>query len=495
MKPQPLEIDGISAGFETLRSYSGLQESRAWVMHPGDRTELGEIFRHAREQGRRITFRAGGRSFDGQSLGDDVVVSMSRFNEVSVSDDTVTVGAGATWGQILAVLQEHGRVPAVVVTTHLASAGGTMSGNCLSRFSAAYGKEGTCVRSFELMTPDETVHVCSRPAGPPATLEDELFLGTIGGLGYLGAVLSITYETLPAPKVAPTVVQTEVGHIRGLENHAERYVDLVYDTTAQRSTPLDETLPDAVYSAVSVAVDGETRALVFRSTLRGAATGKPLLIYRPEHWLRVPVELLFRFRAFNRLIWWLNVEVLHRRRKCYVNALGDFTFFMDGNGRAKRTAAALRVDLKTLQQTFVIPSVFTSPEGLARTKTRLASWLRTAAQVFEAHGIAPTFQDVLWLPHDHAFPLSTTATSGGFAVSYAFDSSLGRRVEAAERALRRLSTLVRDYGGRVYLVKNVYADRSDLRAMYGDGIRRFRALKDRVDPSGTLRNAFFDEKF
>ena len=50
-------------------------------------------------------------------------------------------------------------------------------------------------------------------------------------------------------------------------------------------------------------------------------------------------------------------------------------------------------------------------------------------------------------------------------------------------------------GGRVHLVKNVEADRSDLRQMHGDAAAEFRALKRKHDPHGLFKNAFFSRIF
>jgi hypothetical protein len=44
-------------------------------------------------------------------------------------------------------------------------------------------------------------------------------------------------------------------------------------------------------------------------------------------------------------------------------------------------------------------------------------------------------------------------------------------------------------------VKGVYADRDDLRAMYGDAAGEFLKLKRRYDPKFILRNEFFDGIF
>ena len=153
---------------EKLSCYSGLYASQAEVRTPTDVDELRAIFAEAREAGRRVTFRAGGHSFDGQSLGEDLVVSMLGMNSIEVLDDgLVRVGPRATWGAIIETLKPLGMVPAVTVTTENATAGGTLSGDCLSRFSPSYGKEGEWIQGFELLTPEgERLHAAGE--GPSA---------------------------------------------------------------------------------------------------------------------------------------------------------------------------------------------------------------------------------------------------------------------------------------------------------------------------------------
>ena len=46
--------------------------------------------------------------------------------EPDVQNERVSVGPGATWGDILGALEPHGLVPAVTVTTAHATAGGTL---------------------------------------------------------------------------------------------------------------------------------------------------------------------------------------------------------------------------------------------------------------------------------------------------------------------------------------------------------------------------------
>ena len=142
---------------ELVGCYTGLYEAHASVVRPKDVEEVREVFRFARASGRKVTMRGGGHSFDAQPIGDDLVVSTERLNSIELlDDDRVRVGPGATWGEIFAATQPHGLVPAGTVTTEHATPGGTLSADCLSRFSMAYGKEGTRADSFELSPPKES---------------------------------------------------------------------------------------------------------------------------------------------------------------------------------------------------------------------------------------------------------------------------------------------------------------------------------------------------
>ena len=94
-------LPGIAGGEEKLGCYSRLYTSSAQVLEPASVDELRQIFDLARKEKRRVTFRAGGHSFDAQALGDDLVVSMLRFNEIEVLADErkVRVGAGRQLGR------------------------------------------------------------------------------------------------------------------------------------------------------------------------------------------------------------------------------------------------------------------------------------------------------------------------------------------------------------------------------------------------------------
>ena len=505
-------LRGIPSQEERLGCYSGRFRADAHLFTPGSRDELRRIFAYAAENGRRVTLRAGAHSFDAQALGDDIVVSMARFDgiEVDPAANRVVVGPGATWGAIVAALKQHGKVPYATVTTEHATAGGTLSGDCLSRFSPAYGKEGTHVESFEVMLPTGEVVDCRRPpegvAWDERTREERLFLGTIGGLGYLGAVLSITYSVLPVGDTHEIGVRTTVRKAKTFADLAARLVPVTQQACVEHSTPADPRLHDAIYSAMYARRARSPRVLIMTSSYAtDRDSGDPaMLLFKKPGVPRVLVEWLIRWRWFNALLWWFAFRHGFKDGRTYDNTLEGFAFFMDGNALAKRLAARAQVHLQTLQQTFVVPvdlgtDAERTPEEqeayLADAREPLARWLEHAQQVFEHHKLIPTFHDVLFLPQDLEFPLSATSRSAGFAVSYAFETR-GRRLDAVVPVFEKLADdLWRKHGGRVYLVKNVCAKPAVLKEMYGEDARRFFALKREVDPAGILRNGFLEGTF
>ena len=471
-------FDRICREVRELESYSGLESAHRVVFLPKDKDELRAVFRYAKRFGRRITLHAGGHSFDAQAMGDDLVVSLERLDSVLPNPDgTVVVGPGATWRRIFEQLVPLGMVPASTVTTRHATAAGTLSGNCLSRFSPVWGKEGEHVLSFLLMTPDGMEHLCTRP--PPNkprgrwNRRERLFMAAIGGLGYIGAFLEITFQAVvdvPRPIRVKTTTETFQG-FDGLEDRLLKPVPPVPD-------PRKGHLADAVYAAVPGAGDQE-QFVLFKSSYT-TDNGPPLILYEPDLCIRPVVEWLMRNPSCNDLIWAVAFGFFGLRLT-YVNSLEDYTFFMDGNVKAKEWARWFGVRLKTLQQTFLVPV------------GRLAEWMLHASDVFQTLKVTPTLQDVMYLPQDRPFYLSSTARASGFAVSYAFDTSEEDELMRVTEAFVELSdTLHDEFGGRVYLVKNVRANRATIQEMYDKDLPDFRAVKDDADPEGILRNGFYD---
>jgi decaprenylphospho-beta-D-ribofuranose 2-oxidase len=495
-------LSDIPSTEEELGCYSGLYSTRARVLVPSDLEQLRRIFAYAREAGRRMTLRAGAHSFDGQALGDDLVVSMIRLDSIEVlPNDRVRVGPGATWGAILAELEPLGIVPAVTVTTEHATAGGTLSGDCLSRFSPAYGKEGKWIESLDLLTTEGELLHCTPPREDTSpstwTREERAFCGVIGGLGYLGAAVAITYRVLSVGSSDGQIgVRTIVRKFDTFRDLAADLVPTARRTYLEDSDPRDPEKLDAIWSALDTRGDGSQSALFFTSAFTTSPDRRRMALHRPKLLMRVVVEWLMRVPFISRLLWRFYFRFLFRDGEEFIDDLEGFSFFMDGNARAKRIARRLGFTMRNCQQTFVVPSDPGAAGGWDRARDDLVEWLEYAHNFLLDRKLTPTLNDALFLPKDLPFPLSASAELPGFAVSYAFETSNEATLERVKEAFSELADdLWEKFGGRVYLVKNVFAKKTTLAAMYGDhGVEFFR-LKRELDPRGVLRDDFLERTF
>jgi decaprenylphospho-beta-D-ribofuranose 2-oxidase len=492
-------LPGIPCAREKVGCYTGLHEDQAWVLTPENVDQLRQVFTYARESGRRVTMRGAGHSFDAQPIGRDLVVSSLGLNSIELLDgDRVRVGPGARWGEIFAATEPHGLIPAITVTTENATAGGTLSADCLSRFSPAYGKEGTRVESFDLLTPDgELVH-CSAPAADAGwedlTREQRAFRGVIGGFGYLGAVVSITYRLLSVGETRGQIgVRTIARTYGSFDRLARDLLPATKQTYGEESDPNDPQKLDAIWSGLVRGRRSEW-TFMFTSAFTPDPDRRRLILHKPKAFYRVPYEWLMRVGWTSRLLWWLSFRIGFRHGE-YIDDVEGFTFFMDGNARAKRAGKRLGFSMRNIQQTFVLPFDPTS-DGWQAGHDALVEWLDAAESVLQRHGVRPTLLDVLFLPGDEPFLMSSTASGAGFAVSYAFETSRQSHLQGASDAFIELADLLWErFGGRVHLVKNVVASKETLAKMYGESAERFLALKRELDPAGILRNDFLERTF
>jgi decaprenylphospho-beta-D-ribofuranose 2-oxidase len=449
---------------QVLTTFGRLDRTYSEVFCPTSAEQLRQVLGDLQQ--RRLSFRGGGYSFDSQSLNDDVVVSLRRLNRILRTDEAsrqITAEPGVRWGEVVRHLRPLGLIPFSLVTTGQATVGGTASANCLSRCSPVYGKDGAHVESFQLVAPNGQVYKCSREENR------DLFYAAIGGFGYLGVITEITYNLLPIGD--RTRVETVLEKCDGFEELLP---------TLSRHTRSSEGW-DAVY-AVAFASGSGIRGLVLRSRYTAETRLRPLLIYRGDNPLRIPIEWLVRFPTISNLGWNLAFQFFLRENDRYVDDLLGYTFFVDGNRIAKEVAGRFGFNLTTIQQTFIIP------------EERAAAFLAEVSSRLRTNRLTPILFDILLIPADE-FLLSASRDLAGFAISIAFERLTLDQIAILRRTLEDLSEVCAQEGGRVHLVKNVYATPQQLARMYGPAMNEFLVLKKRLDPEGILRNAFFDRLF
>ncbi len=477
---------------KALTTYSG---QVVFARHRVARTE-DDLRRHileARAKGWRVSVRAGRMAFDTQALSDELVIQLEGFDRIGpVTNGAITVGANAPWGRILEATRKAGYVPFVMVSTERATAGGTLSSDCLSRFSPTCGKEGNHVERFRVMTLDGAILECSREANPA------LFSGVISGFGCLGIVLDVTYRLLEVG-FTDVVVETSFATFQGLSKLAHELVETVGDVRGSTSdlepTSLDAlrrtTANDARAVSAVVTLNPERSGFVMRSQYVDGATHPlaPSPFHQPKSFFQRLLQFLAIFWGPRHIGFWLTLHVYLRKPRTSVDRLAGFTFFEGGNDAVRRLLRGMTFPMGIRQQTFVVPLVPDDPEA---TKEKLTTFLEATEKALVSRGLDPTLIDVLYLPDDakEGFALSSNHDLSGYAVTLTFEDLWSTAFTKEDEALGELSTLCRQMGGRVHLVKNVFARAEDLSGMYAWGVDKLRALKAEYDPDHVLSSAF-----
>lgn len=504
-------------------SYDEVHHATAEIVRPRTLGELAKLLRDLSRspKKRRVTIRGGGQSLDAQALNDDLVIELEGPEFTAIGEPKedergpyVTAGAAARWGDVVAKVSARGYVPYSVVTTSQATVGGTLSADCLSRSSPVTGREGAHVRSFRIVTALGRPLVCRRDDPDPDMRE--LFNAAIGGYGYLGAIIEVTFDLCRGPKEwRPGVPIRALTHIMKLRvqnpsDYSSHFIRLREVSAAAmrhherpRRSALMAKCPDELASNPEIAWDAvssgywlsgdRNHGLLFRSRYvvglelnpcplyasnRGSLATFARVMYDPDA-AEIAEELTYA----------------NNRQGCYVDDLHHFLFFMESQfSPTKESANRVGFRLNTVQQTFVLPGPCAAPGAAGDGPTGARSVQQFLERARAADMIRPVIFDVLYLPSDDVL-LSANRGMCGYAVTLTYADRDGRVWARLSTQLRELSRLVVKLGGRVHLVKNVEADARDLYSMYGAAFDRFLQLKGRYDPEGILRNDFFDRVF
>jgi xylitol oxidase len=143
---------------------------------------------------RRVKALGSRHSFNDIADSPGDLISLARYAPEPVFDPahhTVTVGAGATYGQLGPALQQAGyALPNMASLPHISVVGACATAAHGS--GVALGNLATVVSALELVTADGSLLVLSRER------DGERFPGAVVGLGGLGVVTRLTLDLVPA---------------------------------------------------------------------------------------------------------------------------------------------------------------------------------------------------------------------------------------------------------------------------------------------------------
>lgn len=169
------------------------------VAYPRDDADIKAAILFARARQKHIVARSGGHQYSGMSSGGDatIVLAMDAFDTFNrVSDTAFDVGPAVPLTTLAANFHDqritipHGECPLVCIGGHAQTGG---FGHLLRSFGLALDY----VKAFTIVLADGTVRTVQRPAGAPATEDDELFWGVLGGnAGSFGIVINYRFECI-----------------------------------------------------------------------------------------------------------------------------------------------------------------------------------------------------------------------------------------------------------------------------------------------------------
>lgn len=489
----------VKTSTECVRSFGRCAAGTSVVYWPTTKDEVRDVFAAAKTSGRRVAVRAGGHSFDGQAVhdrddGKQIILSAEAFDLETIEFDpggktnTVRLGAGVPWGGFVAAairrardFNEPIRIPGSMQTGRKATAGGTLSGDCLSRFSGTVGKESRWIDSFRMLTTGGDCLDVNEASHP------DLFNAVIGGHGYIGFVTDVTYKLVSVDRAS--CARTAITRHTSFRELIAKQIELVQQATGS-SEPVAVSAAWFTDTIVDTPPPRRIKGGVFKSTYAKpsdpALPGFPLysgIDCDERYW----TELMARIDLLNLAIHEILFQVAGEDDGTFENDLIDFLFFMDGNTVAKEKFEKRHKpqQFPIVQQTFIVP-----PDRAEAFAENCEAKMRLP---FHAR---PTECDMLFVRSDDCY-MSGSYQLDGFAISLGFEpiAPEGCPPDNIPSLLYDLSRDCKSVGGRLHLVKNVYAEPDVFRAMFSPQIEIFEGIKRKYDPDLILQNPFSDKFF
>jgi FAD/FMN-containing dehydrogenase len=155
--------------------------------------DVARAVAYGQDEGLHVALRSGGHCFAGRSSTTGVVIDVSGMSELSVSDGTVTVGAGARLSDVYDTLAAYGRTIAAGCGPTVGIAGLALGGG-LGVLGRSHGLTSDQLVAARALLADGRIVDCDQQR------HADLFWALRGaGGGQFGAVTQLVLRTIPAP--------------------------------------------------------------------------------------------------------------------------------------------------------------------------------------------------------------------------------------------------------------------------------------------------------
>jgi FAD/FMN-containing dehydrogenase len=395
--------------------------------------------------------RGNGRSYGDPALNPAGTLSLlksNRFIDFDPASGMLTCEAGVLLEEVIDTFLPRGWFPPVTPGTKFVTIGGMIASNVHGKNHHLSGSFADHVDSLDLALADGRVVRCSRQEN------ESLFAATCGGMGLTGVILAARFRLMP---VETSFIRRETRHLRNL---------------AEAMDAFEETR-DWTYSVAWIDClargDALGRSLLFLGEHARVAELSieqrlsPLALPQ-KHSRTVPVDLpgfvqnRWSIGAFNALY--------YRVARPGTDILDYDRFFYPLDGILEWRRLYGRAGL--VQYQCVLPPA-ASRAGLTQMLKRIAD-----AGLGSFLGVLKLFgQQKSGLM---SFPME------GYTLALDFPASA-----KALALFPTLDAIVADHGGRLYLAKDA-ATSPAMMARFYPGLMQFRAVRQRVDPTGKFNS-------
>lgn len=452
----------------TVNDASCLNPTRVYgVVRPRTTADVREALAFARAHDLTVSVAGTRHSMGGQAfVAGALVLDMRGMRDIRVDAGagTATVGAGATWHDVLEAVHPVGLSVATMPSIDVLSVGGTVSVNAHG-LDFRQGSLSSTVRSLRLMTADGVVHHLDRDHEPA------LFRSVIGGYGLFGVILGVELD----------LVDSEVYRLR------TRVVDTAdFPAVFARDVAGDDSV-QMTYTHLSTSPKnllGE--AIVY--TYERVPPGEPLPALRSrdsDRFGRLVLNLARTGGLGQRAKWRLQRDLLPHVRSCRTarnEALRAAEACMVARNQAMYESLGL-LRHRLPQHTDVLHEYFLPHDQLVPFLAELRGELGRHDAVLLNASVRSVHAEEVALDYAQGERFSVV-----LYLSQRVDAESDRDMAALTRTLVA-SALAR--GGTFYLPYQQHYSREQVAQAY-PGLDAFFALKREVDPDGRFRNSLYD---
>lgn len=177
---------------ERIEGWGGAVAAAGYVYRPTSVDGIREVFKLAKDQGKKITMRGAGRSYGDAAIGaENIVLDLTRMNRILDWDPVagiITMEPGVTIEQIWKYTLGDGWWPPVVPGTMFPTIGGCLGMNIHGKNNFVAGPIGEHILSVDFITPTEEHKNVTERDNP------ELFHAAISSFGMLGCFTRVVMK-------------------------------------------------------------------------------------------------------------------------------------------------------------------------------------------------------------------------------------------------------------------------------------------------------------